>query len=119
MSADEDVYALGAVEDRLALELRHTAAHPDAKIGVGSLARAQPAEGVKELLGSSLAYRTGVEENEVGLLGRSRGHVALRLEDADDLLGVVDVHLATKRLDEEPILFFIDQEIGLRSYCFD
>ena len=54
-----------------------------------------------DLLGSLLADMAGVEEDDVGLLDRRRLGEAVGAQQLRHALGVVDVHLATKRLDED------------------
>ena len=54
-----------------------------------------------DLLGRLLADMAGVEDDDVGVLGRIRHGEAVASQQLGHALGVVDVHLATERLDED------------------
>ena len=54
-----------------------------------------------DLLGRLLADVAGVEEDDVGVLDRRRLGEAVRRQQLRHALGVVDVHLAAERLDED------------------
>ena len=97
----QDVHVPGPLEDLPPLELGHAAADADAQPGLALLQPAEPVEGVVELLRRLLAHRAGVDEDEVRALGIRGRLVPARAQHAGHLLGVVDVHLAAERLDEE------------------
>jgi hypothetical protein len=61
-------------------------------------------QAVKDFLLSLVANGTGIVENQLGLLDGIDLAVSLGDERADDLLGVVNVHLASEGLDKEGFL---------------
>ena len=105
LRADHQVDDRRAAHDLGALGLGHAAGHRDD--GVLALAAAlllhlaDAAEVGIDLLGRLLADVAGVEEDEVGLLHRGRLGKAVRRQQLRHALGVVDVHLAAERLDED------------------
>ena len=100
VGAEDDVDPGGALDDGLAVLLRHAAADGDLQVGVRGLGRAQLAEVAVELVVGVLAHGAGVEDDDVGDVRALRGgdarevDVAGGLEQPGEALGVVHVHLA-------------------------
>ena len=65
----------------------------------GLLERAHAAELGIDLLGRLLADVAGVEDDEVGVLGRRGLGIALGRQRVRHTMRIVDVHLAAERLD--------------------
>src|SRR5579862_7430546 len=91
-----------ALEDLLALLLRHAPQHSETFAGlVESLVIVQA---IEDLLLRFVADGAGVVENETGVLLRLDLAIALTLECANDLFGVMGVHLAPEGLKVEGFL---------------
>src|ERR1700733_6149124 len=91
------------LEDRFAFLLRDAAQHPEAlALFQQFLGVVQP---VEDLLLRLVADRAGVIENEAGCLFRLYLRVALLLQRPDDLLRVMDIHLAAEGLKEERLFY--------------
>ena len=94
-----------AAQDLRALRLGHAAGNRDDRLLAGAAPRvlhlADAAEIGIDLLGRLLADVAGVEEDDVGVLHRRRLGEAVGAQQLRHALGVVDVHLAAKRLDED------------------
>ena len=88
-----------AVEDLLAFLLRHAAEHAE-DLALPGLAL-EVLQAVEDLLLGLVADAAGVVEHESGFFGRFHLRVALRQQRADDLFGVVGIHLAAKCFDVE------------------
>jgi hypothetical protein len=67
------------------------------------LARAQAATLGIDLLGRLLADVTGVEDDQIGVVGLSGDRIAQRRQHIAHALRIVDVHLAAVRLDKEAL----------------
>jgi hypothetical protein len=115
VGADENVHVGRPFEDPPALELGDATANTEDKVGVLGLELPQPAKGMVELLRRPLAHRTCVNENDVCRGRLPYRLVALGLEQSRHLLGVIDVHLAAERFEEECIFSVIDQKVGLSA----
>ena len=97
--AERDVDLGVELEDALALRLGVAAADGDHAVGIAALAGDRVAEVRGELRVGLLADRAGVEDDDVGVVGRRRLAEPELLEQALDPLGVVGVHLAAERGD--------------------
>ncbi len=94
---EHEVDVRRALLDAALLELGHAPHHPDDQVGPRALQVLEGAElGVHLVLGL-LPDRTGVEEDQVGVVGPVGQLIRLALEQAGDPLGVVLVHLTTIR----------------------
>ena len=82
------------LENLLALLLRHTSQH--AKLLALLLIFLVIVEPVKNLLLRLVADRAGVVQNQVSLFDRIHLPIPLRHQRANDLFGVVDIHLAAE-----------------------
>ena len=106
LRADHDVDRRLAAQDLGALRLGDAAGHhqrrPAAGLPTLVLELAQLAEFGEDLLRRPFANVAGVEDDEVGLFGRSRLGVSLRRGQIGHPLRVVDIHLAAEGLDEGP-----------------
>ena len=100
-----EIHRRRATQDLRALGLGHAARNRDDR----ALARPRPlrlhladAPEVRiDLLGRLLADMAGVEDDDIGVLGRIRHGEAVASQQLGHALGVVDVHLAAERLDED------------------
>jgi hypothetical protein len=101
---DDEVDGGLAAHDLFALGLGDAARDADPEVRVQRLERLQPPEFGIDLLGRLLADVAGVEQDQVGRLGRVGGDVALRRQRLGHALAVVDVHLAAVGADEELLL---------------
>ena len=92
----------GALENLFAFLLRHAAEHAELfALGQELLVVRQTME---NFLLRLVADGAGVVENQVGLLDRFYLFISFVDERADDLFGVVDVHLATEGFEVESFL---------------
>jgi hypothetical protein len=94
----------GAVENLFALLLGHAAEDAEDFAAGGSRLAGVALEvlqAIEDLLLGLVANAAGVVENEVGVFGGGDLRIALGHEGADDLFGVVDVHLAAECFEVE------------------
>ncbi len=100
---------LAAAHDLRPFGLRHAAGdaeqHGAAPGSGGLLQLIHATELGIDLLGGLLADVAGVEENEIGALGGAHGSVAGSGQRVRHPLGIVDVHLAAVRPDEDFLQF--------------
>ena len=90
-----------ARHDLRALGLRHAARDANPQVGVRGLQPLEPAELGVDLLRGLLADVAGVQQDEVGVLGRIDRLIALGRQRLGHALAVVDVHLAAVGADVE------------------
>ena len=100
---DHEIDRRRAADDLLAFRLGDAAGdrdhHAAAVAGGGLLEHAHAAELGIDLLGRLLADVAGVEDDEIGVLGRGGLGKTLGRERVRHTMGIVDVHLAAERLD--------------------
>ena len=117
LRAQHNVHIGRAPTDLLALGLGDAARdgdhHGAAALG---LHLAQAAEVGEHLLRRLLADVAGVEDDEVGILGCGRFHIAQRRQHIAHALAVIDVHLAAIGLDEDLLGGVIHGPIGLADF---
>ena len=103
LRSDHEIDHAGAADDLLALGLRDAAGdrdHDAAAFARGLLLEhAHAAELGIDLVGGLLADVAGVEDDEVGVLGRRGLGKAFGRERVRHTMGIVDVHLAAEGLD--------------------
>ena len=106
LRADDDIDRGLAAQDFRPLRLGDAAGdhqrRPPAGPGAFLLELAQLAELGKDLLGGAFADVAGVENDEVGVLGAGGLAVSRACGEIPHPLGIIDVHLASERLDEHP-----------------
>jgi len=100
---DHDVDERCAADDLLALGLRHASRHRDDYVAAVerrlSLEKAEAAKLGIDLLGRLLADVTGIEDDEVGVVGgRRRGEIPA-CQEVGHTIGIVDVHLTAVGFD--------------------
>ena len=103
LRTDDEIYAVGAADNLLALGLRDTAGDRDQHLAAVRLRRvlqlAHAADFRIELVDRLLTDVAGVENDEVGV-GRARGlDIALGRQRVRHTIGIVDVHLAAEGFD--------------------
>ena len=100
LRSDDEVDGRGAADDLLAFGLRDAAGHRDhniaARAGRGLLQAAHAAEFGIDLLRRLLPDVAGIEDDEIGVLGRCGLDIAFRRQGVRHTLRVVDVHLAAE-----------------------
>ncbi len=99
LRADHEVDDAGALDDLGAFGLGDAAGHRDHGLAalLLLLLPQAPELGI-DLFGGLLADVAGVEDDEIGVLGRVRLDIALARQRVRHALGVIDVHLATEGL---------------------
>ena len=106
LRTDDDVDRRLTAQDFRPFGLGDTAGddqrRPPASLAPFFLELTQLAEFRIDFLGRPFADVAGVENDEIGILDPGRLAVSLLSRDVGHSLGVVDVHLASERLDERP-----------------
>ena len=112
--AGDDRDVGGFVEDALAFLLGDAADH--GKLLAFALQAFVLVQPVEDLLLGFVADGAGVVKDEAGFVLHLGLHVALRLEGADHLLGVMGVHLAAEGLDIEALAHSSSISPGARAW---
>ncbi len=97
VGAEDDIDPGSLVEHGLLVHLRQASADGDLHAVLASLDGGEMTECSVELARCVVADRTGVDDDDVGLVARRRPDVAGALERAGETFGVVHVHLAAER----------------------
>ncbi len=89
------------LDQRGTVVLRHASQQSQPQLGTGMLEPCQVVQAPQHALLGMLANRTGVEQDDVGVLGTGGGGVAGAAQHPADQLGVGDIHLATVGFDKD------------------
>jgi hypothetical protein len=108
LGPDDEVYGGLATHDLLALGLGDAAGDgdghgPQTGLGLFGFHLLQLPELGIDLLGRLLADVAGVQDDEVGALGRVGRGIAERAQHVGHALAVIDIHLAAVCLDEQTL----------------
>ncbi len=95
LRAKHHIHIRRALDDHVALLTGDTAAHPDQQVGIGSFKRSHAPQIGKHLFFGLLAYRTGIEQNDISLFDLvCLYHSVAGAHHIRHLFRVILVHLA-------------------------
>ena len=101
LRTENEIDVWGAFDERLAFLRGHAAGNADDQIAVVLAQFSETPQIGKDFFLCLFAYRTGIEQNQVGFFGIvGAGVVFLGLQQIGHFAGVVLVHLAAESLDE-------------------